>query len=763
MSRSNVRQEVACMAALSTAFYPALLHRKVAVGASSGSTAAVPASSTSTSAVGSELLGGPPQEACVPGVVLEVRQLWQPATIKGSAAAPAANAEPSASAHESLSTTYAHATASSAQTENGGLYAFVRVKDADHRLSGWFALSRVYVKLDSALPAFGDSAVAPTATCDEFNSTSATSAAAARGLGDEWTPLSRVLRRPWLSCVYEEVTPGMARTQRARRQLDYLEERLLRDCRTPTTVRYFVYLNTYVFAPWYYAPFGLLNSEYDPVLPCFNDRACAREGDGGGRQSKSASHDGAAAASAAGLSAGAFSTQQPYIRDAFLCPFSLRIFSTYAQLHYETRTYRAGRLRPPGEEIYRDEQRGLSLFRINGSQHVTYCRQLFLIGKSFLENKLAGHDVHSYYFYVVCLHHRYFPHYVSDASAMYFAGFFTWEKHVSEYNLACIATLPCFGRHAASRRPPPSSPLAKRPSSAAAASASSSSPPQVLRNLGQFMIAVSYELAYRRKQIGTPEKPLSDLGAAAYQYYWRRALVRWMKATLNEMHRAVAVDVDSAASAPTSASVPASTPAAAEAAELLERQRDEGRPSVDSVEVVAVVTEEEGDSTVQSEAGAGKRKRARAVTVTTSTGLLNDADADSAADEVADEDGQSPSKRRALLSHANAAPVCDEVAAAQLPASTSSAKSAVGAAVTFSARTTIKEIAAAVRLEEADVLKTLLGLGVLHRSSEDRSTQLLLPERYVNWLYDEVLRWEASVAHAVFQPALLKSRGRAKQ
>ncbi|KPA85189.1 putative histone acetyltransferase [Leptomonas pyrrhocoris] len=755
MRRDSGAQEVSCAVALPVALYPALLHRKLPTNAGTTSTAGT------TGAVGGEHTGGHPQEACVPGVILEVRQLWQSTSNGGRnsvsiAAAEAAGPSPSSpetsdAFHLPTSSSPAflkkNDTASSA-TEKDSLYAFVRIKDADHRLSGWFPLHRVYVKLDSAVLAFGDSAVSPhDASVASGVSEDVSASAAARGLSDDWTPLARVLRRPWLSDVYDEVTPGMARTQRAHRQLDYLEERLLRDCRTPTTVRYFVYLNNYVFAPWYYAPFGLLNSEYDPTLPC---------GASAQQQNHAASADGAVAKSC-------IPQPQPYIRDAFLCPFSLRIFSTFAQLHYETRSYRAGRLRPPGEEIYRDERRGLSLFRINGSQHVTYCRQLFLIGKSFLENKLAGHDVHSYYFYVVCLHHRYFPSYVSDESAMFFAGFFTWEKQVIEYNLACIATLPCFGRRVAPRPPPlpAASPLGNpaRGQVQSDVSASSSAPPPVLRNIGQFMIAVSYELAYRRKQIGTPEKPLSDLGAVAYQHYWRRALVRWMKATLNEMRRAAAVDVDGVAAVASS-----------------EKRRDEHQPPDVSLDVVAVFTEDERNEADNSDGGNGKtgrwgfaagtRKRARRAAAAAAAAAANvvevgeDDDAEVAeGDENHDDDYTSAgnARRRQLP--------------APLPMCASPTKPAWNAAAidnesssptTFTGRTTIKEIAAAVRLEEADVLKTLLGLGVLHHSSEDRSIQLLLPQRYVDWMYDEMLRWEGSATHAVFEPALLRSRGRTK-
>ncbi|KAG5500559.1 hypothetical protein JKF63_03653 [Porcisia hertigi] len=761
MSRGTLNPEVSCVVALPTRLYPSLLFRK---GGTTGTTGSI--SGLGGYGSGAAACQGTPREVVVPGVILEVRRLWQPPSVATASwadtdAIPPSVSSPSATSsilergshvnHCAVTSSAAglpEDTAADANNCGAPLYAFVRVKETDHRLSAWFDVSAVYVKTAVAQSAFwhlAEDAAAPAPPAD--------TTAAPYGLADDMVRLSNVLHHPWLSSVYVEVTPGMARTRRARRQLDYFEERLLRDCRTPTTVRYFVYLNTYIFAPWYYAPFGLLNSEYDPMLPW---RRTAGVSAGATSASLPA---GRGAVTSTGSSAEV--EQQPFIRDAFLCPFSLRIYSTYEQMHYETRTYRAGRLRPPGEEMYRDEVRGLSLFKVNGSQHVTYCRHLFLIGKSFLENKLAGHDVHNYYFYVLCLHHRYFPDYVSDPSAMYFAGFFTWEKHVSEYNLACIATLPCFGRRAS--RPRPAAP----PDGVATGT---SSPPPVLRHLGQFMIAASYELAYRRKQIGTPEKPLSDLGAIAYQHFWRRAIVRWMKETLNAMRRAAAVcvdtdDVEKSVRKGAQGGTPAECQGAHSSGKDASIGCDADCPSVG----VVILVPGDGTGSTQhgadgncsgenkatlhehrSKAPASARKRFRA-----------DTSAKHGKSVVNDEEARSPSWHSKLSLATTAPPfstkkgVSDLNAAAQSPTGSSPT---TGAAA-FTQRTTIHEIATAVRLEEADVLTTLLGMGVLHRSSEDRGVQLLLPQRYVDWMYDELLRWESSVEHAVFQSALLKSRG----
>lgn len=171
------------------------------------------------------------------------------------------------------------------------------------------------------------------------------------------------------------------------------------------------------------------------------------------------------------------------VETMYICEFCLKFFVHKAEHVWHLQ--KCVRRHPPGDEIYRKD--GVAVFEVDGAVEKFYCQNLCYLAKLFLDHKTLYYDVDLFLFYIICEY---------DAFGFHIVGYFSKEKYSDQgYNLACILTLPCHQR----------------------------------KGYGRFIIQFSYELSKKEERVGSPEKPLSDLGYVSYRSYWSWVLLRILK------------------------------------------------------------------------------------------------------------------------------------------------------------------------------------------------------------------------------------------
>ena len=169
----------------------------------------------------------------------------------------------------------------------------------------------------------------------------------------------------------------------------------------------------------------------------------------------------------------------------YFCEYDLAFFTKREQMLRHLKKTRVQH--PPGTEIYRHA--GISMFEVDGKKAKEYCENLCYLAKMFLDHKALFYDAEAFLFYVMCEH---------DERGAHIVGYFSKEKVLdpgTNLNLNCILTIPAYQR----------------------------------RGYGKFLISFSYELSKLEKKVGTPERPLSDMGLVSYRGYWTRTLLNILK------------------------------------------------------------------------------------------------------------------------------------------------------------------------------------------------------------------------------------------
>ncbi|KAH8120493.1 acyl-CoA N-acyltransferase [Phellopilus nigrolimitatus] len=171
----------------------------------------------------------------------------------------------------------------------------------------------------------------------------------------------------------------------------------------------------------------------------------------------------------------------------WVCDRCFKYMREGSMLELHSKTCQASH--PPGRKVY---GRGAHvIWEVDGAKEKLFCQNLSLFGKLFIDIKTLFFDCENFMFYLLT---------EGESQRDHVIGFFSKEKvSYDGYNLACIVTFPPYQR----------------------------------KRYGMLMIEFSYELSRRAGKLGTPERPLSELGLRSYLTFWTGAMVQFFRRILS--------------------------------------------------------------------------------------------------------------------------------------------------------------------------------------------------------------------------------------
>ncbi|KAJ7363754.1 acyl-CoA N-acyltransferase [Mycena albidolilacea] len=257
-----------------------------------------------------------------------------------------------------------------------------------------------------------------------------------------------------------------------------------------------VHFGNWLIRTWYFSPYPLMENEESELViggsTAVNGHQTPQNGAGpsavaspmpkipGVRHTTARSH-----ARVLDLLAGGLARTEKTL--LWVCEFCFKYMTDPAL--YEIHRLKCTHTHPPGRKVY--ERGAHAIWEVDGAVQKLYCQNLSLFGKLFIDVKTLFFDCDNFLFYIM----------TTADSTKYdrVYGFFSKEKvSYDDYNLACIITLPPYQR----------------------------------KGFGMLMIEFSYELSRRKGKVGTPERPLSDLGLRSYLAYWVGTLIRFFRRVL---------------------------------------------------------------------------------------------------------------------------------------------------------------------------------------------------------------------------------------